>query len=47
LIFSPGNLSKTWLVLLITAGVLCVIGALRGMLDAWIYQQIRNRNKGH
>ncbi|MFL5586539.1 MAG: bifunctional serine/threonine protein kinase/MFS transporter [Ktedonobacteraceae bacterium] len=46
LIFSPGNLSKTWLVLLITAGVLCVIGALRGMLDAWVYQQIRTRNKG-
>ena len=46
LIFSPGNLSKTWLVLLITAGVLCVIGALRGMLDAWVYQKIRNRNKG-
>jgi hypothetical protein len=46
LIFSPGSLSKTWLALLIIAGVLCVIGALRGMLDAWIYQQIRNRNKG-
>lgn len=46
LIFSPGNLNKTWLILLITAGVLCVVGALRGMLDAWIYQKIRNRNTG-
>ena len=44
LIFSPGNLSKTWLALLVIAGFLCVIGALRGMLDAWIYQKIRNRN---
>ena len=46
LIFSPGNLNKTWLILLISAGVLCVVGALRGMLDAWIYQKIRKRNKG-
>jgi serine/threonine protein kinase len=46
LLFSLSSLSKTWLALLIIAGVLCVIGALRGMLDAWIYQQIRNRSKG-
>ena len=45
-IFSLSNLSKTWLDLLIIASVLCVIGALRGMLDAWVYQQIRKRNKG-
>jgi len=45
LIFSPSSLSKTWLALLIIAGVLCVIGALRGMLDAWIYQQIRNKGR--
>jgi serine/threonine protein kinase len=49
LIFSHtplSSLSATWVVLLVIVVVLCVIGSLRGMLDAWVYQQIRNRNKG-
>src|SRR5712692_2055191 len=43
-IFSPhtsflGNLNITWVAVLIIMGVLSMIGALRGMLDAWIYHE--------
>jgi len=40
------NLRQTWMAMLIIVGVLCVVGALRGMLDAWIYGQIRMRSRG-
>ncbi len=40
------NLRQTWMAMLIIMCVLSVVGALRGMLDAWIYGQIRMRSKG-
>jgi len=40
-----GNFSQSWLALLILTGVLGLLGALRGMLDAWIYRRIRQRGK--
>jgi serine/threonine protein kinase len=33
------NLSKTWIAVLIIAGIFSLIGALRGMLDAWVYHE--------
>ena len=47
LLFANGfaTLGQSWLILLICASILGVIGALRGMLDAWIYQKIRGRRK--
>lgn len=39
------NLSQSWLVLLILIGLFGLLGAVRGMLDAWIYQRIRGRGK--
>lgn len=32
--------SQPWIALLLTAGLLGLIGFLRGMLDAWIYQRV-------
>jgi serine/threonine protein kinase len=39
------NLSQSWLVLLILMGLFGLLGAVRGMLDAWIYRRIRGRGK--
>ena len=39
------NFSKSWLALLILMGILGLLGALRGMLDAWLYRKIRRRGK--
>ena len=39
------NFNKSWLALLILMGILGLLGALRGMLDAWIYRMIRRRGK--
>ncbi len=36
-------LGQTWPTLLIMAGVLAVLGALRGMLDTWIYRKISKK----
>jgi len=33
-----------WLALLVLAGLFGLIGALRGMLDAWVYQKVTERN---
>ena len=33
-----------WLALLVLAALLGLIGALRGMLDAWVYQRVTKRN---
>ena len=41
------DLRQTWFALLLIISALSVVGALRGMLDAWVYQQIRNRRKAH
>jgi serine/threonine protein kinase len=35
------SISQNWIPLLILVAVLLLIGALRGMLDAWIYKKIR------
>ena len=40
------NFSPPWLALLLSAGLLGLIGILRGMLDAWVYKQITRRNRG-
>lgn len=40
-----GNLSQSWLILLILMGLFGLLGAVRGMLDAWIYRQMRRRGK--
>lgn len=40
------NLRQTWMAMLIIMCVLSVVGALRGMLDAWIYGQIWVRSRG-
>ncbi len=37
------HLSQTWIALLVIAGVLGLIGALRGMLDAWVYRRVTRR----
>lgn len=42
---SLSNIRQSWLALLIMMGLLALMGALRGMLDAWIYQKIRRRSK--
>ena len=34
------NFAQPWLALLLGAGLLGLIGILRGMLDAWMYRQI-------
>ena len=39
------NISQSWPMLLILMGLLGLIGATRGMLDVWIYRQLRKRNK--
>ncbi|GAC1381173.1 MAG: hypothetical protein NVSMB33_07690 [Ktedonobacteraceae bacterium] len=39
------DLKETWLGLLIILSVLSIVGALRGMLDAWLYRKIRMRNR--
>lgn len=39
------NLSQSWLILLILMGLFGLLGAVRGMLDAWIYRQMRRRSK--
>ena len=39
------NLSQSWLILLILMGFLGLLGAVRGILDAWIYRQIHRRGK--
>ena len=39
------NFRQSWLALLILMGVLGLLGALRGMLDAWMYRRIRQRGK--
>ena len=39
------NLSQSWLMLLILMGLLGLLGAVRGMFDAWIYRQLRRRGK--
>ncbi len=41
------GLRQTWLVLLIMAAILAVLGALRGMLDSWVYQKIRGNAKAN
>ena len=42
---SLSNVRQSWLALLIMLALLGLMGALRGMLDAWIYQKIRRRGK--
>ncbi|MGI9059584.1 MAG: serine/threonine-protein kinase [Ktedonobacteraceae bacterium] len=42
---SLSNIRQSWLALLIMMALLALMGALRGMLDAWIYQKIRRRDK--
>lgn len=42
---SLSNIRQSWLALLIMMGLLSLMGALRGMLDAWLYQKIRRRGK--
>ncbi len=42
---SLSNVRQSWLALLIMMALLGLMGALRGMLDAWIYQKIRGRGK--
>lgn len=37
--------SQPWIALLLTAALLGLIGLLRGMLDAWVYQRITRSNK--
>ncbi len=41
------NLRKTWMALLIIMIVLSLIGALRGMLDAWVSRRFLRKNKGN
>ncbi|HEY6409107.1 MAG TPA: hypothetical protein VIY29_16730, partial [Ktedonobacteraceae bacterium] len=41
------NLKKTWMALLIIMIVLSLIGALRGMLDAWVSRRFLRKNKGN
>ena len=36
--------NQPWQGLLVLAGTLGLIGALRGMLDAWMYQRIRKKS---
>jgi serine/threonine protein kinase len=35
---------QPWIAYLLTAALLSLIGLLRGMLDAWVYQRVRRRN---
>ena len=37
------NMSQSWIALVLLAGVLSLIGCLRGMLDAWLYQQLKGK----
>jgi hypothetical protein len=39
------NLNRTWIVLLIIMIVLGLVGALRGMLDAWIFRRFLRKEK--
>lgn len=42
---SLSNIRQSWLALLIMMALLSLMGALRGMLDAYIYQKIRRHKK--
>jgi hypothetical protein len=38
---------QPWIVFLLTAALFGLVGLLRGMLDAWVYQQVIRRNKAN
>src|SRR5579872_93679 len=37
------NLSQSWIALVLLVGVLGLMGSLRGMLDAWLYQKLKGK----
>lgn len=37
------NLSQSWIALVLLVGVLGIMGSLRGMFDAWVYQKLKGR----
>lgn len=37
------NLSQSWIALVLLVGVLGLMGSLRGMLDAWLYQRLKGK----
>ncbi|HVB20691.1 MAG TPA: serine/threonine-protein kinase [Ktedonobacteraceae bacterium] len=37
------DLSQSWIALVLLVGVLGIMGSLRGMLDAWVYQKLKGR----
>jgi hypothetical protein len=37
------NMSQSWIALVLLAGVLSLIGCLRGMFDAWVYQRLKGK----
>ncbi|MHB8597947.1 MAG: serine/threonine protein kinase [Ktedonobacteraceae bacterium] len=37
------NLSQSWIALVLLVGVLGLMGGLRGMFDAWVYQRLQGR----
>ncbi|HLX40088.1 MAG TPA: serine/threonine-protein kinase [Ktedonobacteraceae bacterium] len=37
------NLSQSWIALVLLVGVLGLMGSLRGMLDAWVYQRLKGK----
>lgn len=38
------NLSQSWIALVLLVGVLGLMGSLRGMFDAWVYQRLKGSN---
>jgi len=49
-LLSPNNFlffyqfGQSWIAYLLIAALLGLIGLLRGMLDAWVYQRVMRRN---
>jgi serine/threonine protein kinase len=37
------NLSQSWIALVLLVGILGLMGSLRGMLDAWLYQKLQRK----
>ncbi len=37
------NLSQSWIALVLLVGVLGLMGSLRGMFDAWVYQKLKGK----
>ena len=38
------SMSQSWLALLLLVFVLCVIGSLRGIFDAWVYRRLKGKS---